>query len=401
MKKLFSIQYFFLLALLLGAGIVTVSCSNDELDDPSLHNVDDELNLSVSDSAFQLQEKFINNQIAFNWSTGTNMGTGAAISYTFEIDLADGDFSDPVISPVENEQSVYSYSVDYGTLNDRLLSKGLAAGETYDLQARVTAEVADASVEDQVAVSNFQVTTYRPVSNQLYITGDATPNGWDISNAIELTASTEQRGVFTYEGKLVPGNFKFAVSQDDCFCQDFYTKDPNDDSKLVYNEGGSGDDVQWTISEEAGYKIRVDLLNKTISIEKVADAPFSKLWIVGDATESGWNVDDPAAFTQDEENHFIFTYTGNFNPGEFKVFAGPQGDFCGDWYRPFEDGQDLVDGEVNQNSGCEGDTKWLVTEDNAGRYKITLNTKDNTITFEQVKLYIVGDGSPSGWDINT
>ncbi|MGB8375857.1 MAG: hypothetical protein WCE57_11115, partial [Salegentibacter sp.] len=74
MKKLFSIQYFFLLALLLGAGIVTVSCSNDELDDPSLHNVDDELNLSVSDSAFQLQEKFINNQIAFNWSTGTNMG---------------------------------------------------------------------------------------------------------------------------------------------------------------------------------------------------------------------------------------------------------------------------------------------------------------------------------------
>ena len=88
-------------------------------------------------------------------------------------------------------------------------------------------------------------------------------------------------------------------------------------------------------------------------------------------------------------------------PVNSKIFAGPQGDFCGDWYRPFEDGQDLVDGEVNQNSGCEGDTKWLVTEDNAGRYKITLNTKDNTITFEQVKLYIVGDGSPSGWDINT
>ena len=398
MKRLNKIRTRLLLMLAIFAGILSVSCESDELHDPSFDDIDDELGLRVSGSDLELEEQFINNEVTFNWSTGTNNGTNSAISYSLAIDLAENDYSEPVMQPVEGENNRFSYSVDYGTLNNRLLEAGLNAGETYSLKARITAEVAT-SGDIQTAETSFSVTTFKPVSNKLFIVGDATPNGWDIANAVQLSASSSQRGMFTYEGPLTEGNFKFAVSQEDCFCQDFYTKHPDDDTAIVYNEGGSGEDIQWTITEEGNYKIRVDLLNKTISINAVEGSPFDKLWMVGDATESGWNIDSPAEFTQSSEESFIFTYKGNFNPGEFKIFAGPLGDWCGEWYRPSQDDVPVQNGSVEQNAGCEPDNTWLVTEETAGRYRVTINTIENTIKFEQIKLYIVGDGSPAGWDI--
>lgn len=399
MNSILNLKRFYILMLVLTVGAFLGSCESDELEDPSLENVNNELALTVSDEDLLLNERFLSNELGFTWSTGTNRGTGAAIQYTLEIDHAGGDFSDPLISIVEDVKNRYSASIDHGTLNHRLLNSGLDAGTVYELEARLTAEVTDPAVEDQVSKKTFSVGTFKPVSSKLYIVGDATPNGWNISNAIEL-ASTGQRGVFVYEGKLTEGNFKFPVSRNDCWCQDFYTKDPNNENAIVFNEGGSGEDVQWTITEAGNYRLRIDLLNKTFEMTPIEDAPFSELFIVGDATESGWNVDAPAAFTQSELDPFVFNYEGNLAPGELKIFAGPMGDWCGEWYRPGVDDQGLVNGPVVQAAGCEPDNTWLVTEEAAGRYKISLNTATNTIRFNKVNLHIVGDAGPNGWNIN-
>jgi starch-binding outer membrane protein SusE/F len=90
------------LVLVFTAGLISVSCDSDELDDPTLQNVDDELTLIVSDNNPELEERFIGNELGFTWSTGTNRGTGAAISYTLELDLAGNDFSSPITTLVEN-----------------------------------------------------------------------------------------------------------------------------------------------------------------------------------------------------------------------------------------------------------------------------------------------------------
>src|SRR5690606_32320473 len=180
-----------------------------------------------------------------------------------------------------------------------------------------------------------------------------------------------------------------------------------DPGKIVYNEGGSGEDLQWSITTELGleenYKIAVDLLNLEIKVEIVAaeavDPPYTDLWIVGDATESGWNIDSPVALVQSAGDPFVFSYEGLLNPGNFKIFAGPLGDWCGEWYRPMTDNHALVNGEVNQNSGCDNDTRWIVDEDTKGRYKVVVNTKNNTVEFNPISLYIVGDGGPNGWNI--
>lgn len=380
-----------------------ISC-NDDLEDTRF-NTQDTLEITVSNNEIVLEEQFFDNTITLNWSTGTNQNTGAAITYTLQLDMASNDFSDPLATLLTEVQSTYSYAMGYGDLNQILLEHGLAPNQSYELSARITATVANESVPTQVANTTFTVTTFKPVSQQLFIVGDATPNGWNIGSATELAASNTQRGVFVYEGVLTPGNFKFAVSQDGCWCQDFYTRDATDDTKLVYNEGGSGDDLQWTIDAEDNYRVTVDLLNLTIDIETYTpvdpdEPPFPTLWIVGDASESGWNIDSPVAFTQNPNNPIEFSYEGTFSPGNFKIFAGPLGDWCGQWYRPATNNQDLIDGPVEQNSGCDVDNTWIITEATKGRYKITLNTIENTITFKEVQLYLIGDGGPNGWNIN-
>ena len=73
---------------------------------------------------------------------------------------------------------------------------------------------------------------------------------------------------------------------------------------MIYNEGGSGDDIQWNIEEGGNYKVTVDLLELKISIEKLAGPAFSDLYIVGTATSVGWNMPSSEAFVQSADDPF-------------------------------------------------------------------------------------------------
>lgn len=392
--------------LFVGLLLPLASCEED-LSDPALE-AESTLALSASATDLELREASFESTLDFNWTPGTNQKTGAAISYTLEMDLATGDFSDPIATFVSQVRNTYSFKIAQGDLNNLLLEEGLVPGEAYGLQLRLTAEVSHASVADQVAMGDIQVIPFAPVARELYLVGDAAPNGWDIGNASPLQASPTQRGVFVYVGKLSLGNFKFAVSQEGCWCQDFYTRDPGDANALVHNLGGSGEDLQWTIGTELeleqNYKLTVNLLDLSLKVEIVAaeavDPPFTELWIVGDASASGWDVDNPLPFVQSTKDPFLFSYEGMFAPGNFKILAGFLGDWCGEWYRPLSDDHALLDGEAVQNAGCDGDTRWIVEAATQGRYKVTVNTKNNTIRFQRISLYLVGDGGPNGWNIN-
>src|SRR5690606_39536309 len=339
---------------------------------------------------------------------GTNQKTGAAIAYTLEMDLGDGDFSAPMATFLSRTKNTFAHKITQGDLNGLLLDQGFVPGDPQELQFRLTAEVSNEAVADQVAMTGLNVTPFEPVSQQLFIVGDATPNGWDIGGATPLQASPDKRGVFVYVGKLGVGNFKFAINQEGCWCQDFYTRDPGDAGKMVHNREGSGEDLQWPIETELGpeqnYRLTVNLLDLSLKVEIVAaeaaEPPFTDLWIVGDATASGWDIDGPQPLVQSANDPFLFSYEGLFSPGNFKILAGSLGDWCGEWYRPLTDNHAMVNGEIVQNAGCDGDTRWIVEEATKGRYKVTVNTKNNTVSFLPISLYIVGDGGPNGWNIN-
>ncbi|ROI07815.1 SusF/SusE family outer membrane protein [Chryseobacterium sp. H3056] len=357
--------------------------------------------LTVKTSEFQeLLPKMYNSKYNFNWTPANNQGTSSSITYHLEIDKKDNNFSNPQVYEVG--KNVYSYDITVGALNTLLVETyGATPGTPITMQARLTATFGNSSVQSQSAVTDFTLTPFKTFTKTLFAVGDATPNGWDISKATELTVSATNPAEFVYYGQLKAGNFKFAVNQDGCWCQDFYTKDPTDDTKIVYNEGGSGADLQWVIDNAGLYKVTVNVLDLTINIEEMNAPQFSNLWIVGDASPSGWDINTPVGFTQDQSNPFIFTLECSLKEGNFKILAGATGDWCGNWYRPLVDNQDLNATGVQQLSGCDPDFKWKVSAAAAGRYKITLNASNNTIKFEPVNVYMIGDATPNGWNIGT
>lgn len=376
--------------------LMNTSCE-DLLSDPILNN-NDELKLTVSSSEVILDERKPNENLTFNWTTGTNKGTSASINYVLQIDKEGKNFANPL--EYEMGTNKFLFSLNWSSLNYILLNTfGVQPGIAQKFEARLTATVSNASVEAQVSTVSFTITPYLPVSKELYIIGSATSVGWDISKALPFTLSTTTPGVFVYQGQLNTGTFKLPINRDGCFCQDFYTKDPTDAAKMVHNIGGSGQDLQWQITQAGQYKVTADLLNLTIKIESILGPPFSEIYIVGDASPSGWDINNPKAFTQSKTNPFIFTYEANLTQGSFKILAGSKGNWCGEWYRPLVDGQSLSSTNVAQNSGCTVDNKWSIGSGDVGRYLITLNTQNNTIKIQKVNLYIIGDGGPNGWNI--
>ncbi|WP_297100411.1 SusF/SusE family outer membrane protein [Draconibacterium sp.] len=359
--------------------------------------------ISVSNSELTLSQKQASESVfSFSWTRGTNHGTSSSISYSLEMDMEGNEFATAQIYDLG--KGVYEKKFNAEELNDLLLNYwGVEPGSTASFEAKVTANVVKEGVEDGVSETLiFSLTPYKPVSEELYMVGSATPNGWDIGNATPLIPNSSQPWVFTYEGQMKTGTFKFAVNTDGCWCQDFYTKDANDDSKMVYNEGGSGDDLQWEIIEGGNYKLTVNLLDLSIEMKKLAGPEFGELYIVGDASPSGWNIGNPEAFTQSAADPFVFTYEAMLTPGEFKIstFAG---DWCdGQWINPSQPDQDVTATDYIVTNRCDGpDNKWRVTEETQGRYLITVNLYNNSIKIERVMLYIIGDGGPNGWNIGT
>lgn len=393
MKNIQHIKSFF---CLLVVSFLFSSCEKDDLD---LYIPESgPLSLKVSEYNIVLDEHFPNKQVVFTWTTGVNFGTSSSINYVLEIDKKDNNFANAL--QYEMGSNSFTFSLTYSSLNYILLNTfGILPNTAQDFDVRIKAIPSGNQDNTQIINQVITITAYQPVSSNLYIVGSATPSGWNIGSAIQMTASTTP-GTFVYQGSLIPGTFKFAVNQDTCFCQDFYTKDATDDNKMVYNLGGSGNDLQWNITQSGQYKVTANILDLTITIESITAPPFSQLWIVGDASPSGWDINTPMAFTQSTSNPYIFTYEGNFTTGDFKILAGSTGDWCGQWYRPLVNGQALNLTSVEQNSGCTTDNKWTITASTVGRYKITLDTANNTININKVNLYIIGDAGPNGWNIS-
>ncbi len=101
---------------------------------------------------------------------------------------------------------------------------------------------------------------------KLYMVGDATPIGWTITNAIEMTEDGTNGCIFTYNGPMVAGAFKFPVNRDSSWGQDMYMR--TDDTHMYRHIGGQSDDNKWTISAEGNYLITANLETLSLSFTK-------------------------------------------------------------------------------------------------------------------------------------
>ena len=142
----------------------------------------------------------------------------------------------------------------------------------------------------------------------------------------------------------------------------------------------------------------------------------SVLYMVGDATPKGWDINSPTPLVASEEDALVFTWEGNLNVGEMKLCTT-----TGSWNDPFirplvggtEIGKEpITDAPFKMHAG-DPDYKWNIVE--AGVYNIKFDMRHRTmstvylsepdgpeiIPIETENLYIIGDATPSWWNIDT
>ncbi len=205
-----------------------------------------------------------------------------------------------------------------------------------------------------------------PPYSTIYMVGSASPNGWDIANATPLVQDADNPYIFTYSGVMQAGEFKFPVNRNTDWGQDMYMK--ADDTHIYLHKGGASDDNKWTIAKKGYYAITLDLLNNTITIDRL------KLYLVGSATPIGWSIDKAIEMTEDATDGCIFTYTGPMVAGEFKFPVNRNTDWGQDMYMRVDDTH-----MYRHKGGASDDNKWNITAD--GNYVITANVEKLTISF--------------------
>jgi len=375
------------------------SCKKTE--DFTPKDINGPLAVTVSDSSLQLNEANKNNTaITFNWTTGSNYKSGASITYVLQLDKKGNNFASPLVNNVG--KAIYSISYTSGSLNTLLETYWKAApNKTFALEARAYTIIGDGTAKgDTSAPVTVTVTPYEPVSTSLYITGDATPTGSDVSTADSLTPDATIPGEFHYTGTLTPGQFKFITTRASVLPS---YNEGADSTHLFYRTSDTQPDDQFTISSINVYNIDVNLISLTISVTKAVAPLYSQLWIVGDATPNGWNIDNPNQMKVDVFNSYIFHYNEILNAGEFKM-PTTTGNWGGDFYRPLSNHPPITDTTAALVLGSTNppDNKWQITT--SGAYKISLNIGYNSIHITPftayTALWLLGDAAPNGWDDN-
>lgn len=386
MKKL----YIILFGTWFSLPFLFTSCNDDYMET----NLGDQpLTLLVSANAVVLDITAPqSNAIDFEWTSGSNFNTNAAITYTFELGLGHTNFEKSIRMDLREGRTSVSYKTE--ELNAILLDQFEAApGNEVELEARVTAKVHYEGIQPQVSETmKIKVTGYKPVSSTLYLIGSAAPNGWSANDATKMNTVSGAAGGFVWQGKLNAGELKFITTSGQFLPS--YNKGA-DDTKLSFRESDDDPDDKFSIPSTGIYKISVNIINLTIHINALDAPEYSELWFVGNPT--GWSFEP---MTVDASDPFIFYFNANLPAGgEFKI-STMNGNWDAVFFHPVVDQTAEGAGQDVDKWAGDPDYKWNIP---GGVYKIKLDTRDMKIDIlpfsPYAMIYLIGDATPNGWDI--
>lgn len=107
--------------------------------------------------------------------------------------------------------------------------------------------------------------------SKLYLVGDATVAGWNISKIISLPLYENKLGVFVWNGMLNPGNFKFQLTRNTSWLPvvsaAYDNQSVNDVVDLVINTTYN-DDFKFRTNDKANYTIIVNLNSLKMNVSK-------------------------------------------------------------------------------------------------------------------------------------
>lgn len=251
-------------------------------------------------------------------------------------------------------------------------------------------------------------------TSTLFMVGDATPFGWSLDAATQLTATAEDPLVFTWEGPLNVGEMKLCLStagwevpfiRPVTAGQEINREGLTDET---FKMNADNPDDKWNVTVAGIYNLRFDLRNWKMSASFVGeqDAPVVEpieaeaLYIVGDF--NGWNIDAPTPL--EKKSDYIFVYEGPLTTGEMKACL-TTGSWDASFIRPASNGCRIDRNGVESEEfvySVNPDNKWKVEEN--GIYRLTFDLQKWTIAAEYTgdfkptpRLYMIGEATDGGW----
>lgn len=340
-----------------------------------------EITLS-SDTVILLQREGATQALSIDWTSGSNHGAGSAISYQVWIDQAGNEFAEGIkwVFPRTTSRTLtFSHAQWQDTLLTYFPTLPLEKYTTLEVCVRATVEMTG---EEQVsAVKTLTVCPYKTRVENLYMVGDATPNGWDAQLATRLTPHPDSIGVFTYEGVLSRGEFKFLLTPG--IWLPCYVRDEQDSTQMILREKEDEyPDFKWEISHKSNYRLVINTNELTLTMIDLGgdfvEPVYDHVYMIGDATIGGWSWDNVTEMSVDGTDFNCFVYEGTLFQGEIKFPIEIKHDWSGLFLMapqadcpPSENGTYLV-----QN---QPDYKWVIPT--TGTWRIVIHADLQTISF--------------------
>lgn len=319
--------------------------------------------------------------LQLTWTAGTNHGTGSALAYTIDMNLADSDMTKGVHFEIGRTMD-RTFFLTHRQLVDSILPlfAGMKDNKPVDFALRVRAKVVMTGEEQVSKIVPISIIRYLADTTHLYPVGSAMPNGWDKDHAAEMQWDMNTLTGYTWTGKLHKGEFKILTSAEEwlpCF-----VRDSVDATHMVYRAADEDyPDLKWDIDVPGSYTIDVDTKKRAIAITLLEQTErYEHIYMIGDAAPGGWSWDNLTEMTHPEKDLFI--YEGPLNAGQIKFPTEIKSDWSGEMiYAPTPDCAVSENGTFAIHTG-DPDNKWLIPA--AGNWSITINIQDTTISFKQL-----------------
>lgn len=216
----------------------------------------------------------------------------------------------------------------------------------------------------------------------LWMSGTAIPGG-----KMKMTAPPSgDKTKFRYIGELKSGNFGICSTEAAGAGSEFFCPTTNGIDVLgeTSSELSGTSTGSWSVTNASQlYKITVDLFNKKMTAEIFE--PWENLYMVGGATPVGWDAGLAIPLVRDNVDPSVFVYDGDISiapsgpdPNKFKILA--QLDWGPNSLHPYS-ADELIIGSTNILMNL-GDDKWIVSPEQQGHYRITVNLFRETIFAE-------------------
>lgn len=329
------------------------SCSEDDVRF-SIPGVDDQMHLTASSEAVTLsQDLGDETAVTFTWDKAQDRGEGTKVNYYFKMDLEGSNFENS-IDKIHIPEGQNTVSFTHKQLNSYLKMWGVAAGMGTTVEAEIIADVTGGAqyMKPEISKTTILLTGYEIQPRPLYLFAEGSEQGIEMEEVLSETQ-------YKYAGGLRAGDYKMARTAD-------------------------GEALYTIHVAQTGFcLINVDLSAGTQPTISYPQPEINKVYMVGDACPAGWNINSPTAMKQDELNPFLFTWTGQLSAGELK-FPLATGDWGCEYIMSATANQSISNPKAVKQAAP--DQKWKVLSGEAGKYKVTVDTYNMTVTFEKQKV---------------